>query len=259
MHRILIVDDDVRLLQTMRRMLEAGGQYEVKMEDSGRRALALAATFHPALIVLDMNMPEMGGVEFLRQISTPEGRLQYPVLVLTSRANMAQFFDSIAVDGFLSKPCDPEEFRREVSRIVLLRSSAESGPAPEPQVHAASRRILIGEDDAAVRCRLADAFGRAGYAVDCVAAGPQVLEKAIVQRPDLILVKLILANLDGDAVARTLKELPNTRDIPVVLYNPEPGPVNEAKFTAPQSGITRYVKSDNPRDLLPAVAEVLAG
>ena len=258
MNKILIVDDDVRLLSTLRRMLEATGQYEVRTEDSGQRALAAAATFKPDLIILDMNMPGMGGVEFLKDISTPEGKLKYPVLVMTSRANMAKFFDNVAVDGFVAKPCDPDDLRMEVDRIIFIRQNAKTETAPAQAASPTQKSILIGEDDKDVSKRLIDAFRRAGYAVDCVSLGPQMLEKAVVQRPDVILVKLILTNLNGDAVARMLKEMPNTKDIPVVLYDQGQHHADESKSVPPRPGVKKFVKSDNSQVLLSAVAEVLA-
>jgi CheY-like chemotaxis protein len=259
MKKILIVDDDVRLLKTMRRMLETAGQYEVITEDSAPRAVVTAATFKPELIILDMNMPQMGGLEFLKEISTPDGKLRYPVLVLTSRANMAQFFADVAVDGFLAKPCDPDDLRKEVDRIIALRHHAERHATPGQAAETTQKRILIGEDDSDVSQRLVDAFRRAGYAVDCVSQGPHVLEKAIAERPNVILVKLILTNLNGVAVARTLKEMPNAKDIPVVLYDQGRSRADESPLAHPPSGVRKYVKSDNPQVLLSAVAEVLAG
>ncbi len=257
MNRIMIVDDDVRLLDTMRRMLQATGLYEVMTEDSGQRALAAAATFKPDLIILDMNMPGMGGLEFIKGIATPEGPLTYPVLVMTSRANMARFFDDVPVDGFMPKPCEPDRLCAEVARIIALRRASEPDPLPARATDVAQKRVLVGEDDPEVGERLTDIFTRAGYAVHCVPHGPGILGEAIVQRPAVILVKLILTSLNGDAVARMLKEMPNTKDIPVVLYNQGPSRVDAARFAAPQSGIRKYIETDNAQVLLAAVSGIL--
>jgi CheY-like chemotaxis protein len=257
-NKILIVDDDVRLLNTLRRMLEATGQYEVMTDDSGRRALAVAATFEPDLIILDMNMPGMGGVEFLKLISLPGGNLKYPVLVMTSRSNMARFFDDVAVDGFVAKPCDPDDLRLEIDRIISATRQATPETTPGQAAGLTRKCILIGEDDNDVSQRLMDAFRQAGYAVDCVSLGPHMLEKAVIQRPDVILAKLILTNLNGDAIARMLKEIPSTKDIPVVLYDQGQHHADESESAPPRPGVKKFVRSDNSRALLAAVAEVLA-
>ncbi len=256
MKKILIVDDDIRLLDMTRKLLEATGVYEVRTEDSARRAVAALPLLKPDLIVLDMNMPEMGGMEFLKQIATPGGKLRYPVLVLTARANMAAFFDDVAVAGLLAKPCEPDALRREVDRIVLLNHAAEMTQRQADAKRPA--RILIGEDEQDVGKRLTDACRQAGYEVDWAAAGPQVLERILVQRPDLILAKLILTGLNGDALARTLRDLPNIKDIPVILYDGDRHQVEEAKVASAGSGVQKFIRSAEPRALLSAVAEILA-
>jgi hypothetical protein len=74
----------------------------------------------------------------------------------------------------------------------------------------------------------------------------------------VILAKLILTNLNGDAIARMLKEIPSTKDIPVVLYDQGQHHADESESAPPRPGVKKFVRSDNSRALLAAVAEVLA-
>ncbi len=92
--------------------------------------------------------------------------------------------------------------------------------------------------------------------MECVSLGPLILEKAIVQKPDAILVKLLFSHLNGDALARALKTLPNTKDIPVILYARSEDHMDEAKFTTAASGVSTVVKTDEAQALLAAVAAV---
>jgi two-component system, response regulator, stage 0 sporulation protein F len=258
MKKILIVDDDVSLLDMLRDLLAVPGKYDVMTTDRGQRALSVAATYHPDLIILDMTMPGMGGVEFLREVSNPDGSLRYRVLVMTARANMAEFFTGVPVDGFVAKPCDLNAVRQEVDRILALQSAPHGEPRREPPAATRSRRVLLGEDDPLVGKAIADALRRAGYAVECVLLGPMLLEKAIADKPDAILTKLILTNLNGDAVARMLKEMPGTSDIPVVLYDGTRKSSDESRPPLPRGSVGKYVKSDDPQELLAAVRAVLA-
>jgi len=106
--KILLIDDDTSLLVTLRDFLLFEG-YEVATADSGEQGLKRLETFLPDLIVLDMSMPGMGGIGFLQRITRSDGAPRYPVLVLTARASMAEFFANVSVDGFIAKPCDPED------------------------------------------------------------------------------------------------------------------------------------------------------
>lgn len=250
--KILLIDDDASLLVTLGDFLKFEG-YEVVTADSGEQGLKRLKTMTPDLIVLDMSMPGMGGIGFLKEISSSQGKPIYPVLVLTARANMAEFFANINVDGFVAKPCDPDDLLMEVGRIIFLRSGVDESRgtgAPVPK-----RKVLLAEDDASVRERLKQALTEAGYLVDTVDNGPETLEKAIVQRPDAIMLKRVLTNMNGDAVARMLGEMPNTKNIPVILYDEES--VWEPDRSAEDLSGVMLVRGCSPVVLLEALKQAL--
>jgi len=253
---ILLIDDDASLLVTLSDFLKFEG-YQILTADSGEQGLKRLEKVTPDLIILDMSMPGMGGIGFLREISSAEGKPKYPVLVLTARANMAEFFANVDVDGFVAKPCDPEDLLMEVGRIIFLRSGDEPVGANKPRL--GKKKVLLGEDDRMVSENLALAFTDAGYGVETVFKGPEILEKAIVQKPDAIVVKLVLAGMNGDAVAGMLREMPNTRDIPVILYDDTAAKAAEAKMTGVRSGVKKFVRGNNSVTLLAAMKEVLKG
>lgn len=219
--RILLIDDDTSLLITLGDFLAFEG-YDVVTAESGEQGLKkLAAGMTPDLIILDMSMPGMGGIGFLKEISVPNGAPKFPVLVLTARANMAEFFADVEVDGFVAKPCDPSDLLMEVSRIVFLRSgaAAEKQEGLKPR---AKKTALVGDDDAVERERLMSALSAQAFIVDGAKDGPDLLEKAIVERPDVIISRLVLRGMNGDAVARTLRDLPKTKNTPIVIYHDNP-------------------------------------
>lgn len=251
--KVLLIDDDANLLVTLGDFLKFEG-YDVVTADSGEQGLKKLDKFTPDLIILDMSMPGMGGVGFLKQISSPDGKPKYPVLVLTARAHMAEFFANIEVDGFVSKPCDPNDVLTEVGRIIFLRS----GSSPQKiQIQAEKKKVLLGEDNELVNENLTSAFTDAGYIVDTVCTGPEVLEKAIVGRPDIIVMKLVFSGMNGDNVANILKEMPNARDIPIILYDETNADVPETRYTESETGIKKLVRNNNSVSLLAAVKDVL--
>jgi len=253
--RILLIDDDTSLLVTLSDFLRYEG-YEVVTADSGEQGLRrLAKMPPPDLIILDMSMPGMGGVGFLKEISTAEGKPKYPVLVLTARANMAEFFANIEVDGFIAKPCDPNDLLMEVGRIIFLRKGVDDDKSSSTVVD--KKKILIAEDDRNINENLVNIFASEGFIVNSVMSGPEVLEKAIVERPDVIVMKLILANMNGDAVAQLLKEMPNTRSIPIVLYDDSDAQIPSTKFTESGTSIKKFIRSNNGIQLLSAVKSLL--
>lgn len=248
--KILLIDDDTSLLVTLSDFLSFEG-YEVVTAESGEQGLKKLTGMTPDLIILDMSMPGMGGVGFLKEISTPGGKPKYPVLVLTARANMAEFFADIDVEGFVAKPCDPNDLLMEVSRIVFLRSG--SGVEKEDASAGTSKKTaLLGEDDPPIRERIARKLTDSGFLVDAVNDGPTVLERAIVERPDVIIVKLVLSNMNGDAVARTLSEVPTTRSIPIILYSDSIDGGGDSGARDAGANVTTLVASNSPDEIVQA-------
>jgi len=74
-------------------------------------------TITPDLIILDMNMPRMGGIEFYKNICGQDSKPRYPVFVLTARANMEKLFKEFEVAGFLAKPF---EINQLIARIETI-------------------------------------------------------------------------------------------------------------------------------------------
>lgn len=254
--RILLIDDDTSLLTTLSDFLRFEG-YDVVTANSGEQGLKRLASVDPDLVVLDMSMPGMGGVGFLREITGEDGRPQHPVLVLTARANMAEFFADVEVDGFVVKPCNPNDLLMEISRIIFLRGGEEVAEGPVAAGAMASSKILLGEDDGGVRKRLAKGLEDAGYEVVEVAQGPETMEKALIEKPDLIVMKLVFAGMNGDAVAKMLKEMPTTRGIPIILYDDSISQKPESKYVDAGTGVRKLVRDSNAASILDAVRAVL--
>jgi DNA-binding NtrC family response regulator len=126
--KILLIDDDPAVLLTVGDRLRLEG-YDVIKAASGDQALILLRTDTPDLILLDVTMPGMTGLAFLKKISAPDGRPRHPVLVFTARSNMEPFFANTAVEGFLAKTADPQRLIEEIRRI-LAKTRVESGAAP---------------------------------------------------------------------------------------------------------------------------------
>jgi two-component system KDP operon response regulator KdpE len=126
--RVLVVDDDPHLTRALRITLRAAG-YEVVAAPDGRAALKEAAEDHPDLVVLDLGLPDMDGVEVLAGLRP---WFVGPVLVLSARADSHDKIDALdaGADDYVSKPFDMGELLARL-RALLRRGTAE---ADEPVV-----------------------------------------------------------------------------------------------------------------------------
>ena len=131
--RILIVDDEPNILATVAPLLRARG-YEVFSAMSGRAGLESLERDKPDLIVLDLGLPDMDGVEVCRQIREA---LNVPILVLSARGaegDKVRALDAGA-DDYVTKPFGAEELLARI-RASLRRVEAPSPPS-EPMVRGA--------------------------------------------------------------------------------------------------------------------------
>jgi two-component system OmpR family response regulator len=127
-HRILVVDDDAHIRDVICFALEKAGMATVAARD-GVQALARFRAEPPSLIVLDIGMPEMDGLEVCRQVRRSS---DVPILFLSARDDEVDrvLGLELGADDYVTKPFSPREL---VARVgVILKRAARRGDAPEP-------------------------------------------------------------------------------------------------------------------------------
>lgn len=249
--KILLVDDNHHLMVTVSDFLTYE-EFEVTEARSGEEALKKLEKDTPDLIVLDISMPGMGGVGFLKHISDAGGQPRYPVLIFTARAAMESFFGSTHVDGFLAKPCSETELLAKIREILDRKERM----AQDQQRR--TMTVLLGENDPTIREDIVEALEAAGYQVDTVATGPEVLDRATALQPRIMLLKRILPKMNGDIVAALAKAMPSIRQIPIVLYDATQTneDIMRFPFRVPE-GADKFLVTANPQLMLKAVNELV--
>lgn len=117
MARILAVDDSEPMRQLVEQTLKTGG-HEVVLGVDGQNALDIFATEKFDLIITDINMPVMDGIEFVRQIRTRNNDI--PILALTTEGDdsFRRRGEVAGVDGWIVKPFKPAQFIAIVKQIL---------------------------------------------------------------------------------------------------------------------------------------------
>jgi two-component system KDP operon response regulator KdpE len=125
--RILVVDDDPQILRTLRINLRAR-RYDVAVAPDGADALRQAADWRPDLVVLDLGLPDLDGVEVIQGL---RGWSQVPIVVLSGRAGSQDKVDALdaGADDYVTKPFGMDELMARI-RAVTRRVQPDDDIAP---------------------------------------------------------------------------------------------------------------------------------
>lgn len=121
---VLIVDDSSVMRKIVERSLrQAGLALEKVIEaDNGVDALNLVQTNTVDLILSDVNMPKMDGIEFLRQIQSIESAKGIPVLMITTEGSEQKVVEAISLGarGYIRKPFSADQVRQQVTELLAV-------------------------------------------------------------------------------------------------------------------------------------------
>lgn len=134
MTRILVVEDDPDIAALVCRYLEKAG-YTVDTVTSGREAMTTIPTMRPDLVVLDLMLPGVDGLEICRSVRTNAATASTPVIMLTARGDESERIVGLEMgaDDYMAKPFSPNELVARV-RALLRRASREVATPPSTQV-----------------------------------------------------------------------------------------------------------------------------
>jgi len=148
---VLVVDDDAAIRTVVRWQLDDAG-FRVVEADDGQAALRRIRDDHPALVVLDLSLPGLGGLDVLRALRGGRcGRSDTPVIVLSGRSGETDRIVGLdlGADDYLVKPFSPGELAARV-RSVLRRSGADLAEevltVGKVRIEPTSRRVVVSRE-----------------------------------------------------------------------------------------------------------------
>jgi two-component system KDP operon response regulator KdpE len=138
MTKILIVDDEPQILRALRINLRARG-YDVEVAADGAGALRAAGAYHPDVVVLDLGLPDMDGVEVIRGL---RGWSATPIIVLSGRTGSEDKVEALdaGADDYVTKPFGVDELLARVRAVTRRHSAA---PAARSVVRIGGHRVDV--------------------------------------------------------------------------------------------------------------------
>jgi signal transduction histidine kinase/CheY-like chemotaxis protein len=197
---VLVVDDDATARELIAEHIKAEG-LPVVTAASGLEGLKLAKHLRPIAITLDVMMPDLDGWSVLAALRQDTELADIPVIMVTILDEQRRAA-SLGAAGYLTKPIDRDRLRRIMGRF---------------RTPARATRVLLVEDDADQRERLRAWLEGQHWLVQEAANGREALACLQADRPDVILLDLMMPEMDGFAVVAALQKEPRWRDVPVIV------------------------------------------
>lgn len=124
--KVLVVDDDPLTRRVLQHYLERGG-YEVLRANNGHEAINIASRDLPALIILDLILPDMGGLEVLDQIQRGATTKGIPVILLSGNSDLLMTDEALKSGAAqaLAKPINPEQLLAVMRKVLTKEGRKE--------------------------------------------------------------------------------------------------------------------------------------
>ena len=196
--KILIVDDNPDLISILQVLLKNKG-YDTVQAANGRQAVDIATAQLPDLIVMDIMMPRMNGLQAARLIRKNPKTRSIPMLASTAKMSRVDTKECLE-SGFNDHIAKPFTATQMVSRIEKLMK----------------KKILIVEDNLDIIYIHRRIVQNLGYDFILAVNGKEAVEMAATQLPDLILLDIMLPVMDGLEAARQIRKNPKTHFIPIL-------------------------------------------
>ena len=219
--------------------------FDVVTAQSGEEGVAVAASSSLDLVLMDLQLPGIGGHEALQRIRADSRYREVPVVAVTAFAmkDDVERAEAAGFDGYIAKPIS----------VQACRSSSPSSCRPvglDARSDHYPRRRRPAPEPSAARRRASSTRLPGGYA----SSGEQALEKLSDAIPDLVLLDIVMPGIDGYEVCRRIRNNPATAYLPVVMITASG---DQEKISSIQAGADDFVsKPFNQGELLARVASL---
>lgn len=212
MKHILIIEDNKFLAQSLRDYLEESN-FKITLSEDGLDGLEKIAEIKPDLILLDVGMPKLNGFGVLEKLYRDPVLSRIPVIIVSNSGDPINIerAKNLGIKDYLIKAnIRLEEVEEKIKKVFAEENFEEEQGTPKTSSEDAQKiKILIIEDDPFFAKLSTQALEEQGFLVSLATDGKQGLEKFEKQRPNLLLLDLILPKVNGFEVLKQIRENPD--------------------------------------------------
>jgi CheY-like chemotaxis protein len=237
---ILLVDDETVNLDVLSRRLGREG-YLVNQAESGRKALDLMQVQKFDLVILDVRMPDLDGIEVLKRIKADVKTRSTPVIMLSAHTSDKIIRKCLLLGAadYLGKPLIMDLARNRIEINLARREQL-------PPVTGSELTFLLVDDHPLNIDLLERMITKLGYRAITVSNGPEALEKIGKEKIDLVLLDIVMPGMDGLQVLSEIRKNLSAGELPVIMVTAEND--NSTMLNAITEGANDYITK--PYDMI---------
>lgn len=199
--KILVIDDDQISLKNAKHILET--EYEVYCATSGEEGLDFLKNNKVSLVLLDLMMPNMSGMDVLKTIREDSSMATTRVAILTGSEDKSSSTDAVrqGVLDIIKKPFSAEDLLQRVGKAISSSKKEKILVVDDERINQMLTKKMLGER----------------YDVECISSGAEAISFLEHNTPHLVLLDLHMPNMSGLEVMAEMQTRENMRNIPVIF------------------------------------------
>lgn len=236
---MILVADDSEIVRRIAETALSEAGFRVILSVDGESALASAVRESPDVVVLDLLMPNLTGFDVLREMKKSELLRDTPVLMMSGvyKENVVGFLHRLGAEGFVDKESLAESLAFRVRGVLRDRAAAFGGNPPPVRSQRArcaacavreartepdssrTRSVLVVDDTEAILQVAEQTLRDGGYRVSLARDGVAALDAVEKDRPDVLVLDLLMPRMTGFEVLRELRKSEDLKDLPVLVMS----------------------------------------
>lgn len=234
--RILVTDDDPAVLTFTRKTLTRGG-FTVETATNGQVALKVLERFKPDLIISDIVMPQMDGVDFFKALRASDKTSMIPVIIITENERYRALFQELGVSKFMEKPIEPQDLLSKVKEI-LFRDKGQ-------------KRVLIIDQKGEVSDDMSAIIEKGGAVTSCADNSADAMAMALTIKPKVLFIDVLFEGGVARQMIRALRCFISLKDLVIVTFthfDPQDcsdidalEQIKECKAACDEAGANQYI------------------
>ena len=251
---ILIVDDAPVTVEMVKRQIEKEGIYTVFIAGNGREGLDVVLREEIDLIVTDVVMPVMDGVDFFRELKKIPETLNIPIIIITDSVIIKESFKQLGVNDFIRKPFDGKVVLDRIKKIDELHIDRKKN----------ERVLLVGNNRALIK-EMSHLLKDKGCNVAISDGGIDVVSKSLRMVPKLLIIDVMLQDISAIELIKALRCFIKLNNLNIVIFSHFlPGEyriteiveqMNEFKNACINAGATNYIGRYSPLTFIDRLRE----